>query len=149
MYPPERSDNIIRNIRRLGTNKAGVPYLDKFRQLVTKIGNALGYVRMIRTASLKDNANLVKYIPQIVDNIRFETIANDLGIRDETLEAIKIFDMCTRNLFKQADDAGDYLRMIVRNFDGLTDQEGTKHLKLFYFMIPPLTQNFVEHLQKG
>ena len=62
-YPHERAENMSRTIRRLGTTKGGVSYLDKFRQLVTQIGNALGYVRMIRSASLKDNANLVKYIP--------------------------------------------------------------------------------------
>lgn len=110
-----------RNIRRLGTTKGGISYLDKFRQLVTQIGNALGYVRMIRSASLKDNANLVKYIPQFVEDLKFETVANELGIREETLESVKLFDMCIKNLFKQSDDAGDYLRMIVKNFDGIAD----------------------------
>jgi len=99
-YPYERAENMSRNIRRLGTTKGGISYLDKFRQLVTQIGNALGYVRMIRSASLKDNANLVKYIPQFVENIKFETVANDLGIREETLESVKLFDMCIKNLFK-------------------------------------------------
>lgn len=57
--------------------------------------------------------------------------------------------MCIKNLFKQADDAGDYLRMIVENFEGITDQENTKHLKLFYLIIPPLTMSYVDHVQKG
>lgn len=57
--------------------------------------------------------------------------------------------MCIRNLFKQKEDAGDYLRMIVRNYDGLTEQENTKHLKLFYLIIPPLTLNYIDHVQKG
>jgi len=39
--------------------------------------------------------------------------------------------------------------MIVRNFDGIADQEETKHLKLFYLMIPPLTLSFIDHVQKG
>ena len=71
LYPYERAEQIARNIRRLGTTKGGISYLDKFRQLITHIGNALGYVRMIRSASLKDNSNLVKYIPQIVEKIKF------------------------------------------------------------------------------
>lgn len=120
-YPYERAENMSRNIRRLGTTKGGISYLDKFRQLVTQIGNALGYVRMIRSASLKDNANLVKYIPQFVEDLKFENVANELGIREETLESVKLFDMCIKNLFKQSDDAGDYLRMIVKNFDGIAD----------------------------
>lgn len=101
---------------------------------------------MIRSASLKDNANLVKYIPEFVENIKFENIANELGIGGETIESVKIFDLCIKNLFRQADDAGDYLRMIVKNFDGITEQENTKHLKLFYLIIPALTLSFVDHI---
>ena len=84
----------------MGMTKSGVTYLDKFRQQITWIGNALGYVRMIRSASLKDNANLVKFIPSFVEKIKFEDVANELGIQGETYEAIKVFDMCIRNLFK-------------------------------------------------
>jgi len=29
--------------------------------------------------------------------------------------------MCIKNLFKQNVEAGDYLRMIVQNFDGITE----------------------------
>ncbi len=53
---------------------------------------------MIRSASLKDNANLVKYIPEFVENIKFEDIANELGIGGETIESVKIFDLCIKNL---------------------------------------------------
>jgi len=67
----------------------------------------------------------------------------------ESMEAIKIFDMCIKNLFKQADDSGDYLRMIVKNFDGLTDHDNTRHLKLFYLIIPTLTLSHVDHIAKG
>jgi WASH complex subunit 7 len=146
MYPYERAENMSRNIKRLGTTKQGTTYLDKFRSLITHIGNALGYVRMIRSASWKDNANVVKYIPTLVESIRFEDVADELGIQGETYESLKMFDMCVKNLFKQAEDAGDYLRMIVKNFDGMLEQENTKHLKLFYLMIPPLTLSYVDHI---
>ena len=59
-------------------------------------------------------------MPDLVNKVVFEEVAEELGIETETLEAIKVFDMCIKNLFKQADDAGDYLRMIVKNFDGIT-----------------------------
>ena len=99
-YPYEKAEQMARNIKTLGTTKGGVSYLDKFRQLITHIGNALGYVRMIRSASLKDNANLIKYIPEFVEKIKFEHVAEELGIRAETMEAVKIFDTCIKNLFK-------------------------------------------------
>jgi len=59
---------------------------------------------------------------------------------------MKLFDMCIKNLFKQADEAGDYLRLIVQNFEGLSKQDNTKHLKLFYLLIPPLTLSYIDHL---
>ena len=138
-----------RAIKRLGTTGKGVTYLDRFRQLVTGVGNALGYVRMIRSASLKDNANFMKYIPEIIKQIKIDDVSADLDFTGETTESIKVFDMCIKNLFKQADDACDYLRMIVENFNGITEQENTKHLKLFYLIVPPLTMSYVEHIQRG
>jgi len=101
---------------------------------------------MIRSASLKDNANFMKYIPEIISKIKFDEVTADLDFQGETVESIKVFDMCIKNLFKQASDAGDYLRMIVENFESITEQEGTKHLKLFYLIIPPLTMSYVEHI---
>lgn len=135
-----------RTIKKLGKTSSGIWYIDKFRQLITQIGNSLGYVRMIRSASLKDNANVIKYLPDIVSTVEFEPIANELGIREQTYEAVKLFDLCIKNLFKQADDAGDYLRMIVNNFGDITEGENVKHLKLFYLLIPPLTLSYIDHL---
>ena len=131
----------------MGTlGKANLTFLDKFRQLVTSIGNALGFVRMIRNASLKDNSNLIKFIPKIIDDIRFEDVAADLGLKGETLEACKMFDMSVRLLFKQAQDATDFLRILVKNFEGVFDGSECAHLKLFHILIPTVTLNFVEHV---
>jgi WASH complex subunit 7 len=113
---------------------------------VTQIGNALGFVRMIRNASLKDNSNLIKYIPKIVDEMSFEDVAADLGIKGETLEACKMFDMSVRLLFKQAQDATDFLRILVKNFDGVFEGAECAHLKLFHIIIPSLSLNFIEHV---
>lgn len=88
----------------------------------------------------------MKYIPEIIKQIKIDDVAADLDFTGETTESIKVFDMCIKNLFKQADDAGDYLRMIVENFNGITEQENTKHLKLFYLIVPPLTMSYVEHI---
>lgn len=101
---------------------------------------------MIRNASLKDNSNLIKFIPKVLEDIRFEDAAIDLGIKGETMEAAKMFDMSVRLLFKQAEDATDFLRILVKNFDGVFENAESDHLKLFYIIIPPLTLNYVEHV---
>jgi hypothetical protein len=46
--PPPCPMQFNKEIRKLGVDKAGRTYLDQFRILVTEIGNALGYVRMVR-----------------------------------------------------------------------------------------------------
>ena len=35
-----------------------------------------------------------------VNNIKFEDVARDLDIQGETIESVKLFDMCIKNLFK-------------------------------------------------
>ena len=50
-YPVERAEQFNRGIRKLGTTADGSSYLDQFRKLITEIGSALGYVRMVRCSS--------------------------------------------------------------------------------------------------
>ena len=104
---------------------------------------------MVRNASLKDNSNLIKYIPKILDDVKFEDVATELGIKLESMEACKMFDMSIRLLQNQAGDATDFLRRIGKNFEGVFDDAECAHLKLFYIIIPPLTLNYIEYIKKG
>ena len=104
---------------------------------------------MIRAASLKDNSNLLKYMPKMVEDTPFEETAEAFGIEKETYETIKMFDMCVRNIFKQQENAGDYLRLIIENFEGMLEGDDTKHLKSFYLIIPALSLSYVDHILKG
>jgi hypothetical protein len=53
-------------------NEQGKSFLDQFRILVTEIGNALGYVRMVRSASMYYCSEAVKFLPDIDKVISFE-----------------------------------------------------------------------------
>lgn len=100
-YPYERAEKLSKDIKKLGTlGKKNLTYLDTFRQLISTMGNALGIVRMIRNASLKDNSNLIRFIPKIIEDLRFEDVAEELGLKGETFEACKMFDISVRLLFK-------------------------------------------------
>jgi len=81
-YPYSSAIDLARNLRGLAE---GENYLETIRKRITQIGNTLGFVRMIKNASLKDNQNLLKYLPSLLDTYTFETIANDLAIGGETL----------------------------------------------------------------
>jgi len=89
MYPYPRALELSRILRGLveGTN-----YLNLIRERITQIGNTLGYVRMIKNASLKDNQNLLKFIPSFLADYDFEALAEELAIGGETMEAVKMFD---------------------------------------------------------
>lgn len=76
-YPYERAVEVVKDIRKLGMNEQGKSFLDQFRILVTEIGNALGYVRMVRSASMYYCAEAVKYLPEFEDMISFAEYAGE------------------------------------------------------------------------
>lgn len=51
-YPYERAQKLGRHIKDLADDEN---YLETIRKRITQIGNTLGFVRMIKNASLKDN----------------------------------------------------------------------------------------------
>ena len=51
-YPYKKADLLARKITGIASEEN---YLDIIRKRITQIGNTLGYVRMIKNASLKDN----------------------------------------------------------------------------------------------
>lgn len=107
-------------------------------------------MRLIKNASLKDNQNLLKFIPKILEEYKFEDIAYDLSIGGEVLESVKMFDESVRLMQKQGKDANDYLRTIVKNNEGFADEdEKYLPLKNFYALIPAVSICFVDHTIRG
>lgn len=71
-YPYDRAMKFVKDIRKLGVNEEKKTFLDQFRILITEIGNALGYVRMVRSASMYYCSEAVKFLPELDDIIKFE-----------------------------------------------------------------------------
>jgi len=147
MYPPKNAIDLSKKLRNLAQAK---DYLNLLRERITQIGNTLGYVRMIRNASLKDNNNLLSFIPTSLEEYSFLESAEELAVGGETLEASQMFDRSVSLLFKQADDANDYLRRMVKRVEGFADEdEDRKFLKNFFVVIPAVTLAHVESLQNA
>ena len=105
---------------------------------------------MIKNASLKDNQNLLKYLPSLLETFTFESVANDLAIGGETLEAVKMFDAAVNLMQKQGEDANDYMRKIIISNEGFTDaNEKMLPLKNFYTLIPAVTTCQINHVVIG
>jgi WASH complex subunit 7 len=92
-YPYDRATKLGVSLKGLAEDEN---YLDTIRKRICQIGNTLGFVRMIKNASLKDNQNLLKFIPKFLDDFKFEDIAENLCMGGETMEAVKMFDESVR-----------------------------------------------------
>lgn len=146
-YPYKWALELAANLKHLAE---GEDYLETIRKRVSQIGNTLGFVRMIKNASLKDNQNLLKYLPKLLDNFTFENVANDLAIGGETHEAVKMFDAAVSLMQQQGEDANDYMRKMVATNEGFTDDnENVAPLKNFYTLIPAITTCQVNHVVGG
>lgn len=51
-YPYERAQHLYKEIKKIGKFEDDSNYLDKLRDIVTSVGNALGFIRLLRSASL-------------------------------------------------------------------------------------------------
>jgi WASH complex subunit 7 len=74
VYPHERAVKLLRDIKKLGASEGGKSFLDLFRILITEIGNALGYVRMVRSASMNSCSEAVKFIPDLENIVEYERL---------------------------------------------------------------------------
>ena len=55
--------------------QGSLTYLDQFRLLITHVGNALGFVRMVRSAGMHFSSDAVKFVPDLENIIKFATHA--------------------------------------------------------------------------
>eukprot|EP00742_Colponemidia_sp_Colp-10_P007056 GILJ01007574.1.p1 GENE.GILJ01007574.1~~GILJ01007574.1.p1 ORF type:complete len:1186 (+),score=205.74 GILJ01007574.1:74-3559(+) len=148
-YPFERAEGFNRDIRKLGSTEDGKSFLDKFREVVTEIGNALGYVRMVRSAGLHHCSNAIKFVPDLADIISFEENAKQGGLSAESVEAAKNLDRCVNTLSKNFAEGTDYFKMLIHVFVDVMRHPDNMHLKNFFLIVPPLTLNYVENILAG
>jgi WASH complex subunit 7 len=80
-YPYDRALKFVREIKKLGINDTGKSFLDLFRILITEIGNALGYVRMVRSASMYACSEAIKFLPDFEHVVSFGILASDQMIK--------------------------------------------------------------------
>ena len=61
-YPFPSAENFKKDIRKLGLTDDGGSYLDQFRKLITEIGNALGFIRLVRLAAASFSHGAVRFM---------------------------------------------------------------------------------------
>lgn len=145
-YSYERADKFNRGIRKLGITPQGHSYLDQFRMLISHIGNAMGYVRMIRSGGLHCCSNAIGFVPDLEDVVNFESLCVNEGLSESCINAAKQLDHVIENLGRNFAEGTEYFKLLVNVFSGEFRKPGNSHLRNFHIIIPPLTINFVEYI---
>ncbi|XP_034984556.2 WASH complex subunit 4 isoform X1 [Zootoca vivipara] len=144
-YPFERAEKFNRGIRKLGITPDGQSYLDQFRQLISQIGNAMGYVRMIRSGGLHCCSSAIRFVPDIEDIINFEELVKEEGLAEETQKGARQLDSVLGDLTRNSAEGTEYFKMLVDVFAPEFRSSKNMHLRNFYIIVPPLALNFIEH----
>ncbi|KAK4296222.1 hypothetical protein Pmani_031273 [Petrolisthes manimaculis] len=145
-YPYERADKFNRGIRKLGLTPEGLTYLDKFRALITHIGNAMGYVRLVRSGGLHCSSNSARFLPTLQDAPNLAELCADDSVSPQTRQAALNLDAVVENLTRAFQHDTDYFKLLVDVFAPAMRDSKNAHLRNLYLIIPPLTLNHVENL---
>jgi WASH complex subunit 7 len=146
IYPYERAEKFNKDIKKLGVNAKGLSYLDQFRELVTTIGNTLGYVRMVRSGGLLYLANAIKFVPDLKNITPFAPLVEKAALPKETVEAARNLDSIVENLSSKFSQGTDYFAVLVEIFTQEMKSDALKHLRNFYVIVPALIINWIEHI---
>ncbi|EFA80426.1 hypothetical protein PPL_07260 [Heterostelium album PN500] len=146
MYPYEMAIEFEKDIRQLGITEAGLSFLDQFRILITYIGNAMGYIRLVRSGGLLYTSNAIKFVPDLKKIPSFEELVAKHQLSPETLDASKNLDNVIENLSINVSEGTEYFKMLVTVFANEFRNVNNQHLRNFYAIVPPLTINFIDHI---
>uniref|UniRef100_K1RD46 B box-type domain-containing protein n=1 Tax=Magallana gigas TaxID=29159 RepID=K1RD46_MAGGI len=139
-YPVERADKFNKNIKNLGLTPDGDSYLDQFRTLISQIGNAMGYIRMIRSGGLHCCSNAIRFIPDIEDIVSFEELCKEENLSSECQAAAKNLDNVVGNLARNFAEGTEYFKMLVDVFAPEFRNPKNMHLRNFFVILPPLVR---------
>lgn len=110
-YPFERADKFNKGIRKLGLTPDGQSYLDQFRLLISQIGNAMGYIRMIRSGGLHCCSSAIRFIPDLEDIVSFEELCKEEHLSIECQQASKKLDEVISTLSKNFAEGTEYFKV--------------------------------------
>jgi len=148
-YPYPNAKKLQDYIRGLGSVKdKKINYLDKFRVLITEIGNAMGYVRLIRSGGLLYTANSIQFIPDLNSIVKFEEIAKTTNLTEPTIQASLNVDNVVDTLYHNFSEGSEYFKMLVNVFAGEYGRQENAHLENFFLIVPALTLEFIQHISE-
>ena len=144
----EAAEKFNREVKKLGVSSDGSTFIDHFRRQVTEIGNALGYVRMVRSGGLQYMSANAQFCIDLNERVAFEEEVRAEGISTpSTLDAARNLDSVIRNLIAQFTSESNYFSVLVSIFEPVLNSPEQKHLQNFYLILPSLFINYIESLK--
>ena len=165
----DRADRFLKGIRKLAAREAGgnaaaaanASLLDRLRLLVTQVGNAVAFVRMLRSGALTCAARSVAFVPDLDDELpsfsqlckeepAFAPAATEGQVdakSEQLLAAAGNLDQVLATLGRNFSQASDYFKLLVRAF--APSLRKAAHFAPFFVLVPPLSLCFVEHAIAG
>lgn len=147
VYPLEAGANLMKHIRSVfAASNREKSYMDGFRDLIIEIGNALGFVRSMRSGRLEMGANALEHFIRSQDNDTNYEPSFAESTNAEIKNAAKTLDEAIQSLEDNFSESANYLKMLVNAFNKHIRNEKFAHLHKFYLIVPALSMNYVEHM---
>ena len=98
-------------------------YLDQFRLLVTHIGNAMGFVRMVRSGGIQQTEQAIRFVPDIEDIPVFAPLAGSEELAQEVITVAETLDATINNLTSSFESSNEYFNILVQVFSAQLSDE--------------------------
>jgi len=145
-YSFQTAKELQKYIRGIGTTKDKKTYLDKFRQLITEIGNAMGYVRLIRSGGLLYTSNAIQFVPDLTEIEKFEELTKSINLPPHIIQAGHNLDAVVDTLYQNFSEGSEYFKMLVNVFATEYRRSENSHLENFYLIVPALTLEYIQQI---
>ncbi|XP_059050047.1 WASH complex subunit 4 [Achroia grisella] len=146
MYHYKYAEKFNKGIKVLGLDEDGQSYLDLFRELISQIGNAMGYVRMIRSGGRHCCSDATVFLPNLEEVQSFKDLCDENKLGPRTINASENLDHNINGLISNFIQGTEYFKLLVDVFAPVFRNPKNVHLRNFYIIVPPLTLNFIEHM---
>ncbi|XP_017871177.1 PREDICTED: WASH complex subunit 7 homolog [Drosophila arizonae] len=144
-YPYERAESFIKKIRKLGVSSNGETYMDLFRKVITQVGNAVGYVRLLQSGSKNANFRSRSFMSRFHSNfMRGE--AKDLD--PTTMGSIREYEKSVEHLKECYSDCTNYFKLLMQGFQPFLCNPHNHHLRTFFLIAPALIMNYIDYRVK-
>ncbi|KAH9317641.1 hypothetical protein KI387_019410, partial [Taxus chinensis] len=147
-YPYDRAEKLNKDIRKMGLGDDGLSFLDRFRHLISEMGNALGFVRMVRTGGLRYSSSTCGFAYNLKKRVRLQEAIRELNFQDTVVDTGKMLDNTLDTMYISLEKT-NYFKILTNIFAQELQNSENGHLREFFLLVPALTINVTETMLQG